>query len=58
MVCSFVPDDGPRSPAMSTKVCTSSGCMTARSAAQVPPMDQPTTAQFAGSAEAPNRDST
>src|SRR3954468_9810897 len=45
MVCSFVPASGPMSPAMSTKVLNNSGCITVRSTAQVPPIDQPTTPQ-------------
>src|SRR4029077_46430 len=35
------------SPAMSTKVLNNSGCITVRSTAQVPPIDQPTTPQLA-----------
>ncbi|SHV87592.1 Uncharacterised protein [Mycobacteroides abscessus subsp. abscessus] len=57
MVCSLVPALGPMSPAMSTNVPNCSGCITARSTAQVPPMDQPTTPQFAGLALTPNVDS-
>src|SRR5882672_10495430 len=47
MVCSFVPALGPMSPATSTKVLNSSGCMTVRSTAHVPPIDQPRTPQLA-----------
>src|SRR4051812_32670013 len=46
MVCSLVPALGPMSPAMSTKPLNNSGCMTARSTAHVPPIDQPTTPQL------------
>ena len=47
MVCSLVPALGPRSPAMSTNALNRSGCMTVRSTAQVPPIDQPATPQLA-----------
>src|SRR5262245_52670416 len=47
MVWSLVPALGPVSPAMSTKVLNNSGCITVRSTAQVPPIDQPTTPQLA-----------
>src|ERR1044071_9654219 len=58
MVCSLVPALGPVSPAMSTKVLNSSGCITVRSTAQVPPIDQPRTPQFALAVLTPNVDST
>src|SRR6478736_8651669 len=47
MVCSFVPAVGPMSPAMSTKLLNRSGCITVRSTAHVPPIDQPTIPQLA-----------
>src|ERR1700722_5748781 len=47
MVCSFVPALGPMSPPLSTKGLNNSGCITGRSTAQVPPIDQPTTPQLA-----------
>src|ERR1700738_159012 len=47
MVCSLVPALGPMSPATSTKVLNNSGCITVRSTAHVPPIDQPTTPQLA-----------
>src|ERR1700758_1114730 len=46
---SLVPALGPMSPAMSTNELNSSGCITVRSTAQVPPIDQPTTPQRDGS---------
>src|ERR1700754_3913137 len=58
IVCCLVPELGPRSPPMSSKVENMSGCITVRSMAHVPPMDQPTTPQFAGSDDAPNREIT
>ena len=39
---------GDRSPAMSTNALNISGCIAARSTAQVPPIDQPTIPQLAG----------
>src|SRR6476659_5835377 len=47
MVCSLVPAFGSMSPAMSTKVLNNSGCITVRSTAHVPPIDQPRTPQLA-----------
>src|SRR6476620_7632142 len=47
MVCALVPELGPRSPAMSSNALNTSGCITVRSTAQVPPIDQPTTPQLA-----------
>src|ERR1700737_249272 len=47
MVCALVPAYGPMLPAMSTNELNSSGCLTVRSTAQVPPMEQPTTPQGA-----------
>src|SRR5258708_35589599 len=47
MVWSLVPALGPMSPATSTKVLNNSGCITVRSTAHVPPIDQPTTPQLA-----------
>ena len=41
------------SPAMSTNALNKSGCITVRSTAQVPPIDQPTTPQLARSALTP-----
>ncbi|SKV63446.1 Uncharacterised protein [Mycobacteroides abscessus subsp. abscessus] len=58
MVCCLVPAVGPWSPAISTKVENRSGCITVRSTAQVPPIDQPTTAQLAGSGELSNSETT
>src|SRR3954451_5774158 len=46
-VWSLVPALGPVSPAMSTKLLNSSGCITVRSPAHVPPIDQPTMPQSA-----------
>ena len=43
----MLPELGARSPAMSSNVLNMSGCMVARSTAQVPPIDQPTRPQFA-----------
>jgi len=53
MVCALVPELGPRSPAMSSNALNMSGCMTVRSTAQVPPIDQPTTPQLAQSGLTP-----
>ena len=53
MVCALVPEFGPMSPAMSTNALNISGCITVRSTAQVPPIDQPTTPQLARSALTP-----
>ena len=47
MVWSLVPELGPISPAMSSNALNMSGCITARSTAQVPPIDQPTMPQLA-----------
>src|ERR1700739_2302659 len=54
IVCSLVPATGPRSPAMSTKELNSSGGITVRSTAQVPPVDHPTMPQLALAELAPN----
>src|SRR6201999_2308656 len=54
MVCAFVPASGPTLPAMSTNELNNSGCMTVRSSAHVPPMDQPAMPQRAGSGLTPN----
>src|ERR1700761_7663970 len=54
MVCALVPVSGPMLPAMSTNELNNSGCMTVRSSAHVPPMDQPTMPQCAGSGLTPN----
>src|ERR1700752_1513405 len=43
---------------MSSKVVNRSGCITVRSMAHVPPMDQPTTPHCERSGDAPNRDTT
>src|SRR5579875_2117822 len=56
MVCALVPELGPRSPAMSTNVLNSSGCITVRSTAHVPPIDQPTTPQLDRSGLTPKVD--
>src|ERR1700759_4052406 len=56
MVWSLVPALGPMSPAISTNVLNNSGCITVRSTAHVPPIDQPTTPQLAF--WTPNVDST
>src|SRR6201996_8873243 len=42
MVCALVPAFGLMSPAISTNALNNSGCITVRSNAQVPPIDQPT----------------
>src|ERR1700733_2264971 len=54
MVCALVPASGPMLPAMSTKELNNSGCMTVRSSAHIPPIDQPTMPQRAGSGLTPN----
>src|SRR5271165_1381279 len=54
MVCSLVPATGARSPATSTKALNRSGCITVKSTAQVPPIDQPTTPQLAAPELVPN----
>src|ERR1700758_459476 len=54
IVCCLVPAVGPRSPAMSTNELNSSGCITVRSTAQVPPIDHPTMPQLALAGLAPN----
>ena len=53
MVCAFVPVLGAISPSILTKVLNKSGYFTVRLTAQVPPVDQPSTAQFAGSSLTP-----
>src|ERR1700754_5033304 len=54
MVWSLVPELGPMSPAMSSNALNMSGCITARSTAQVPPIDQPTTPQLEPAGLTPN----
>src|SRR5262245_60382655 len=46
MVCALFPELGVRSPAMSWNALNISGCITVRSTAHVPPIDQPTTPQL------------
>src|SRR5277367_2173741 len=46
MVCALFPAFGKKSPDTSTNALNISGCMTVRSTAQVPPMDQPATPQL------------
>ncbi|CPR07760.1 hypothetical protein BN971_01094 [Mycobacterium bohemicum DSM 44277] len=53
MVCPLVPALGKKSPATSTNALNISGCMTVRSTAQVPPMDQPAIPQLARSGLTP-----
>src|ERR1700730_14705313 len=47
IVWSLVPAIGPRSPATSTNELNSSGCITVRSTAQLPPLDHPPMPQLA-----------
>src|SRR5690349_4619739 len=49
MVWALVPASGPMLPEMSTNELNNSGCMTVRSKAHMPPIDQPTMPQFAAS---------
>src|SRR6478736_6011965 len=49
IVCCLVPAVGPSWPSMSTNAPNSSGCIMLNVSAQVPPADQPTTPQLAGS---------
>src|SRR6516162_1648031 len=54
MVCALFPAFGEKSPATSTNALNISGCMTVRSTAHVPPIDQPAMPQLDRSGLTPN----